>query len=318
MQLTDSEDINSFSATISPDGTSLYFTRGECIAELSFGDLSERELARFPGGTLGEVDVSPDGRWLTSAVRVDGENGIAVAAADGSGGTIIHRQVHTIIHPQFHPKDSGLIEYAVDPAPRIRLINRDGSGKRTLYEHENSEFVTHESWLGDTGDLAFTYWPYALKRLSLPSCEVTAIAEFNAWHSCSSRDGRYILCDTNQPDIGMHVVETASGKRTAVCFPGSSNSGSQWALTRYAEKADFEAAAKASASDVETESSWMEMKTDTVYGPQWTPPPSLVQSIPPLRMLHQRPDGAQPGVRCGNAGRGHRRLSFLSPVNRCT
>ena len=272
IQLTCADEINSFSATVSGDGSTLYFTRGGSIIALDMDDLSERDVASFPEGTLGEVDVSADGKWLVSALRMSDEHGIAVAAADGSHSSIIHRQIHPIIHPQFHPHDSNLIEYAVDPAPRIRLIQRDGSGIEILYEHENSEFVTHESWLGDTGDIAFTYWPNALMRLALPSCETSTLAEFNAWHTSSSRDGRLILCDTNHPDIGLQLVETATGRRATVCYPESSNSGSQWKLTRYAEKADFEAAAKANTTDVETESSWMDMKTDTVYGPQWTHP----------------------------------------------
>lgn len=279
VQLTDAPDINSFSAVISEDGSRLFFTRGSRIVALDLDDLGEQVLADFPGGRLGEVDLSADGGALVSAIRIDGQHGIVVAATDGSGGEIIHRQDRTIIHPQFHPTDPTLIEYAADPAPRMYLIRRDGSDNRCLYQHGNDEFVVHETWLGDTGDLVFTVWPKSLRRFELASARISTIADFNAWHICPSRDGRYILCDTNHPDIGMQLVDVRSGGRRTVCHPESSNGGSQWAKGRYALKEDFEAAAREAASDVATELSWMEMKTDTIYGPQWTHPhPSISRS----------------------------------------
>jgi len=279
VQLTDGEGINSFSGLVSEDGSCLYYTRGGAIVACRLDTLAEEVIADFPGGKLGEVDLSSDGRWVVSAIRLGGENGIVVAATDGSGASIIHRQDRTIIHPQFHPTDPSLIEYAADPAPRMFLIRRDGTENRCLYEHDNDEFVVHETWLGDTGDLVFTVWPRALKRLRLADGAITTIAEFNAWHICPSRDGRGILCDTNCPDIGMQWVDVETGTRRVVCYPQSSNGGSQWPKGRYALKADFKAAAAAAGSDVGDELSWMEMKTDTVYGPQWTHPhPSLSNS----------------------------------------
>ena len=279
VQLTDSPGINSYSALISDDGQMLFFTRQSNIVALSLADLSEKVLADFPGGTLGEVNLSADGRWIVSAMRLTGEHGIVVAAVDGSSAALIHRQQGVIIHPQFHPTDSSLIEYAADPAPRMHLINRDGTGNRCLYQHDNAECVVHETWLGQTGDLAFTVWPRALQRMHLPSRQITTIAEFNAWHICPSRDGRFILCDTNHPDIGIQRVEVATGRRQVVCYPESSNRGSQWPKGRYALAADFEEAARSAGTDVGTQQSWMDMKTDTVYGPQWTHPhPALSRS----------------------------------------
>ncbi|MEP0843362.1 MAG: PD40 domain-containing protein [Phycisphaerae bacterium] len=278
-QLTDSPGINSFSAVLSADGRTLYFTRDSAIVALDLAGLEERVLADFPGGKLGEVDLSADGAWIVSAIRLGDGHGIAVASARGTGGSIIHRQARTIIHPQFHPTDPTLIEYAADPAPRMHLIRRDGSDNRCLYRHDNDEFVVHETWLGDTGDLVFTVWPKALKRMRLPEGRIEPIAEFNAWHICPSRDGRYVICDTNHPDVGIQVVEVATGARRTLCHPRSSNGGSQWKKSRYALREDFEAAARAGSGDVSKELSWMEMKTDTVYGPQWSHPhPALSRS----------------------------------------
>ena len=161
----------------------------------------------------------------------------------------------------------------------MHVIRRDGTGRRCLYEHGNDEFVVHETWLGTGDDLVFTIWPKAIKRMHLDSGRISTVAEFNAWHICPSRDGRFILCDTNCPDAGMQIVDVATGERRVLCYPGSSNGGSQWAKGRYALKADFEEAARAGASSLAEAMSWMDMKTDTVYGPQWTHPhPALSRS----------------------------------------
>lgn len=278
-QLTDSEGINSFSAIISLSGEELFFTRGPQIVSLNLESLEERIVANFPGGKLGEVNSSPDGQWLVTAMKIGARHAIALSAADGSGAAIIHHQDRTIIHPQFSKTDPSIIEYAADPAPRMWTIRRDGSDNRCLYEHGNDEFVVHETWLGDTGDLVYTVWPKSLRRYEMATGRISTIADFNAWHICPSPDGSYILCDTNCPDVGMNIIDVATGQRRVICYPQSSNGGSQWPKGRYALAEDFTASAAAANTAVGNELSWMEMKTDTVYGPQWTHPhPALSDS----------------------------------------
>jgi hypothetical protein len=199
-----------------------------------------------------------------------GLNYLTVTQTDGSGGEVIFECPRTIIHPQFHPTDNDLIEYAQDPAPRMWLIHRDGTGNACLREHGNDEFIVHETFLGTTGDVIYTVWHYALKRMKLSTRDITTIADFNAWHISSNRAGTKVLCDTNHPDVGLQLVDVATGGRETICYPQSSNGGSQWLKDRYALKEDFEAAALQ--SERERALSWMEMKVDTVYGPQWTHP----------------------------------------------
>lgn len=272
-QLTDGDGIGGYSGVISAEGRRLYFTEGSVVRSLDLGDLCETVLAEFAGAGLGEVSVSADGSWLVCAAKIAGRSHIAVVAADGSDARLIHHQDRTIIHPQFHPLDADWIEFASDPAPRMHVIRRGGTGLACLYEHGNDEFVVHETWLGRTGDLAFTVWPHALKRMELPSRRIRTIADFNAWHIAPSRDGTKILCDTNHPDLGLQLVDVATGRRRTICHPARSCGGSQWKTSRYALKEDFERAARTGASDDRSRAlSWMEMKVDTVYGPQWTHP----------------------------------------------
>ena len=51
-------------------------------------------------------------------------------------------------------------------------MRRDGSGLECLYEHGNDEFVVHETFLGATGDLVFTVWPRALRRMDWTTREL--------------------------------------------------------------------------------------------------------------------------------------------------
>ena len=132
----------------------------------------------------------------------------------------------TIIHPQFCPLDSGWIEFAADPAPRMHRIRRDGSGLECLYEHDNDEFVVHETFLGTSGDIVFTVWPKALKRINWTTREISTIAKFNAWHITPNRDGSKILCDTNHPDAGLQLVDASTGARATICLSKASSQGS--------------------------------------------------------------------------------------------
>ena len=271
LQLTDGDEVHGYSGVISKDGSKLFYTEGDSIKEVHFDTFAERILADFPDGSLGECSVSADEQYIVTAMKSDGKSHITVTATDGSGGEIIYTSPdQTIIHPQFHPKDADLIAYSGDPAPRMWTIKRDGTENRKLYEHDNSEFLVHETFLGSQDDLIVTHWPYALRRISLDTLEMQTISDFNAWHIASNQEGTKVLCDTVHPDIGLRLVDVETGEHEPICYPQSSSSGSQWKKDRYAVAEDWAAAQQA--GDREKALSWMEMKVDTVYGPQWTHP----------------------------------------------
>ncbi len=267
-QLTDGPAIHPFSAAIHPSGQSVFFVRGGEILELDRRTLAERPIAAFPGAQLGECSPDRDAQWLTAAIKQGSESGIVAGRVNGTGWKMIPFP-RTVIHPQFHPQDPEWIEFSGDPAPRMHRVRRDGTGLECLYHHSNDEFVVHETFLGETGDLVFTVWPYALRRMKWDTRAISDIASFNAWHITPNRAGTLVLCDTNHPDEGLFLVDTATGSRRRVCMSHSSNQGSQWKTSRYALKEDFE---RARSEAKTTALSWMEVATDTVYGPQWTHP----------------------------------------------
>jgi oligogalacturonide lyase len=267
-QLTGDAAIHPFSPAIHPDGERVFFVRGGAVFVLARSTLAETSVTELAGAQLGECSLDSQGEWITAAAKRGTENGIVAGRVDGTGWHFIPFP-RTVIHPQFHPLEPEWIEFAGDPAPRMHRVRRDGTGVECLYQHDNDEFVVHETFLGVTGDLVYTVWPKALCRLDWETRERSTIAEFNAWHITPNRAGTLVLCDTNHPDEGLFLVDAATGDRRCVCLSESSNQGSQWRESRYALAEDFAAARSAAKSGA---LSWMEVATDTVYGPQWTHP----------------------------------------------
>jgi hypothetical protein len=266
-QLTNGDPIHPFSPAISPSGEEVFFVRGGSIWSIRKASLRERLVVSFEGSQLGECSLGDNGTWIVAAIRHAGGNGVVTGRTDGSGWRLIPFE-RTVIHPQFHPLDPEWLIFAGDPAPRMFRVRRDGSGMECLYRHGNDEFILHEAFLGSTGDLAFVHWPFALRRMNWRTLEISTIADFNAWHIASNKAGTKVLCDTNHPDLGLFLIDVATGARTKICDSNASSQGSQWKKSRYALKEDFEAARSGAKENL----SWMETPTDSVYGPQWTHP----------------------------------------------
>jgi hypothetical protein len=265
-QLTDGPVIHPFSPAIHPNGESIFFVRGGAIWRIDRASLGEQCLVDFPGAQLGECSLDATGGWITAAIKQGTRRGLVAGVAGKSDWTFIPFP-RTVIHPQFHPLEPEWIEFSGDPAPRMHRVRRDGSGLECLHQHGNDEFVVHETFLGRTGNLVFTVWPRALRTLDWTSREIRTIVEFNAWHITPNRAGTEVLCDTNHPDLGLHLIDVAAGRRRRICLSQASSQGTQWRKSSYALAADF-AAAAGSAGVL----SWMEAPTDSVYGPQWTHP----------------------------------------------
>ncbi len=262
-QLTSGAAIHPYSAALHPDRRTLVVTRRGGLWAIDRETLGERRIAEFAGTEIGECSIDRDGAWLTAAYKRAGQCGLIAGRFDGSAWRESPFP-RTVIHPQFHPLEPEWIEFAGDPAPRMHRVRRDGSGMECLYEHGNDEFLVHETFLGATGDIVFTVWPRALRRMDWTTREMRTIVEYNAWHIAPDRRGERVLCDTNHPDEGLQIVDVATGGRRKLCDSGSSNQGSQWRKSCYAVASDF--------ADARKNLSWMENAGDTVYGPQHTHP----------------------------------------------
>ena len=191
----------------------LVVTRGGGLWAIDRETLAERRIVEFAGAELGECSHRP--RWRVADGGVSSgraQCGLVAGRFDGSAWREIPFP-RTVIHPQFHPLEPEWIEFAGDPAPRMHRVRRDGSGMECLYEHGNDEFLVHETFLGATGDMVFTVWPRALRRMDWTTREMRTIVEYNAWHIAPDRAGERVLCDTNHPDEGLQIIDVATGGR---------------------------------------------------------------------------------------------------------
>ena len=227
-QLTDIDNLNTFSPTPASNRREIYFTAGNDVRGIDVDTLEDRILATCDG-PVGNLHLSGDGSLLVTGASSDSQRTITVVATDGSGGEAVYTPPRSVGHIQFCPSDNNLILYSSDIDQRMWLITRDGEDDRPLYLHDSSVWITHESWLGGADEGIFTHWPHALRRIHKDADEVSAVADFNAWHASSRKDGSLIVCDTTCPDIGLQLIDPATGEHHPLCYPASSNGGTRWA-----------------------------------------------------------------------------------------
>jgi oligogalacturonide lyase len=173
---------------------------------------------------------------------------IVAVATDGSGQRTIYETDDLLAHAQFSP-DGRHVLYASN-LPRLWIVDADGRNNRVLRQQSRQEWITHESWLNDD-EVIFSYWPHGLRAIGRDGTGEREIATFSAWHPAANRDGSLIVCDTTLPDIGLQLVEPASGGHRALCYPAASCQGYQWR---------------------EPEPIWEGPVPEAAYGPQWTHP----------------------------------------------
>lgn len=228
-QLTGGPAIHPLSPLIHPSGEKVFFACAGSLWSLDRRTLEQRCVVSFGQARIGECALAGD--WLAAAVRQGLQHGLIVGRTDGTRWDFFPLS-RPVLRPQFHPLEHEWLEFASHPAPRMHRIRRDGAGLECLYHHDADEFIVHEAFLGQTGDLLFVRWPEALCRMDWQSRRIRTLAEFSAWHLSSNRAGTRILCDTNGPDEGVFLVDAVTGARQLACLTGSSNQGSQWRTGR--------------------------------------------------------------------------------------
>lgn len=269
-QLTDRVDINPFSPTVTRDGRRFYLSARDCVVEVDRETLRERVLAKFDGAKLGNCSLNAAGTRLAIGVRLAKCCRLALIEL-ASGRTKILIEKAEVGHIQFCPADDNLLEYSGGPGERIWTIHADGSGDRNLYPQQPGEWIVHESWLGDGSEIIFTHWPRALRAISRDSSRVRTIAAFNTWHQSSDRTGRWVVGDTNHPDIGLQLVNARTGERRTLCHPRATSRGTQWKLPEPAKGAGIDTSI-IRGERPELDRPPQPSDATSVYGPQWSHP----------------------------------------------
>jgi oligogalacturonide lyase len=240
VQLTDLPDIAEWSIYPSHDGKFVYFTAGArgcrvntetCAVDVlvDFNNAAMREEGMV-GAAMGTTALSACDRWWAVKFNDGDEACLAVIDTRNCDWDIILRR-DTISHMQFCPDDANLLFYAGPLNDRVWIIHRDGSGNRRLYERQSGEWITHESWIPHSRELAFVDWPHGVRGIRMDTGELRQVATFNAWHPVSNRQGTAMVCDTNFPDIGLQLFDPREGRSSAprtLCFPEATSRGDHW------------------------------------------------------------------------------------------
>jgi oligogalacturonide lyase len=262
-RLTDVDGLDPFSGNVIDDV--VYFTTTGRIHRLDLRDGGRQTLVDRPGCGFGEVTVSGDRRWLASLITRSGKAGLLVARTDGSEAGVILEGVRALYHPQFHPCDSTRLIYSADPPdPRMWTVHRDGSGDRCVYRNAPDEWFVHETFLGKSDQLIVVHWRHGINRVGLKDGDLKRLTNLSAWHIAANADGSRIVCDTHLPDVGICLVDPATGRHRILCRSRASSKGWQWHQSK--PLAATAGGAPGWATMVETPSG------ETAYGPQHTHP----------------------------------------------
>jgi oligogalacturonide lyase len=240
VQVTDHADIAEWSVSPSRDGRYVYFTaaagawrvdveslRGEEL--LNFGTAEMREQGMV-GAAMGTTAVSYDDRWWAVPVTMGRVSRLVIIdTGSGQAQTILERD--SIGHPEFHPDDSSMLQYAGPYHNRIWVINRDGTGHRLVYQRNamRKQWVVHEAWLPGTRELTVVDWPRGMFAVNVYTGVTRPLCAFNAWHAISDRKGTLMVADTTYPDIGLRLFDTHGiGEPRTLCYPEAWNLGAHW------------------------------------------------------------------------------------------
>lgn len=259
--LTGIEDLHPFSGCPAQDGQGVHFTAGSQMRRVEIADGRQHLLAEFDGGTPGNCMLSADGRFIVTNVRRGPWNCVTVVGTDGTGAREVLRTQREVGHVQFDPTGARRILYSGSLTERLWMVGFDGSGDRLLRAQAEGELLLHEFWSPDGAAIYFVHWPFGLRRIDPDGTAEAGVVEMNAWHVAPRHDGRLLVCDTNHPDTGLHLIDPARGSVAPLCVSGATNLGTQWRHTFPREGAHMDVTMLGAAAAQETP-----------WGPQWTHP----------------------------------------------
>jgi oligogalacturonide lyase len=123
-------------------------------------------------------------------------------------------------HIQPNPFKPGVISFCWETggdAPQRTWLLESGSKKaRPFYTETYNEWITHEVWWG-SDRLAFTIWPYdeehkklphGVATIKLPDAKLKVHAQYRAWHTHGSPDGRRLVGDDFEGNLWLIQAET--------------------------------------------------------------------------------------------------------------
>jgi oligogalacturonide lyase len=182
------------------------------------------------GAAMGTTTLSGDDRTWAIPVRHGGRSHMLFI--DLEQQTTHEAFDNTIIgHPQFCPDDPQLIFYAGPMTDRLWIGSVDGRRHERLYQRESDQqWITHESWIPGTLELAFVDWPRGMQAIHVHTGARRWVSHFPAWHAFPDATGQTFVCDTNFPDIGLHTFAARGEPSTGrvLCQSMATSIGTHW------------------------------------------------------------------------------------------
>ena len=246
IQLTDKQGIES--AILSPDGKRVFYMVGsrlesvdtETGEEKAHGEIEGVETWVNEPNRLHLSDtgsISADGKsFVTGRRMIDGRYVILHYDIPNAKGSILYEHPTGPAHTQFEPVNSERIAFCTAGDENRRgmwTLKRDGSDSRIL---ELQDGNGHFNWIknnSESNDLLIesnaTSPKGTIKIGGVNGKNERIVAQGkNFWHASPSKDGEWIVADTNWPDEGIYIIQVSSGKYKSLCHPNSSEGHSQW------------------------------------------------------------------------------------------
>jgi len=238
VQLTDEVALAEWSIIPSKDGRWIYFVSGQHGKRVSTRDGSLETLVHFKsremredgmvGAAMGTTALSGCGRWWAVPVKSGAVSQFWLIDTLRQSADVF-LEAPSIGHPQFCPDDDNLILYAGPMTDRVWVTDRAGNNRRIFERSHNLQWITHEIWRPGHRSVLFVDWPNGVGEIDVDTGTVRAISDFPVWHGAPDCYGMRLVCDTNFPDVGLHLLSL--NKHNPPRFlhgPEASSEGAHW------------------------------------------------------------------------------------------
>ncbi len=230
-QMTDCDGYTGIA--IAWDGSAVWFSRHGHLWRLDPETLEEQQACLLEGADPaagGFAAISHDGRYYFAQTQSpSGEPVLLRCATDGSGTRAIARGPEVRLHWPSTDASRALICLIRKQGSRWLIFSADYDGANEQLIGEN--IFAHSTWLHSTGRVQGCALPPERAILTQGPREPQPTALCRGpyfWHSASSRDGQWIVADTNWPNEGLQLVHVPSGRFGLLCHPGNSAGHPQW------------------------------------------------------------------------------------------
>jgi oligogalacturonide lyase len=192
-------------------------------------DSKQMREAGMVGAAMGTTALSACGRYWAVPVK-SGDISQFWMIDTGAQTAEVFLEAPTIGHPQFCPDDEDLILYAGPMTDRVWVTDRAGNNRRIFEREHDLQWITHEVWRPGHRTVLFVDWPNGMGEIDPDTGAVTPMIDFPIWHGAPDATGSKLVCDTNFPDRGLHVLDLSGAE--APCFltePKATSQGGHWA-----------------------------------------------------------------------------------------